>query len=329
MSRAQLTSTVEQNSAGAAAPVVAGKNKIINGDMSVAQRGSSVTYSGTDAYGLDRWYLSGYGSGQSFVASQQTSTAPTGARYYQRIVQSSANSTNIFVLTNLETTDVVKFAGQTVTLSFQYRNVVNSTNTWSASAVYSTATDGNLKPANSPTTITSVSLTNNSSWTSKSITFSVPSTATSFAIQFGTANSTVSGSQFEFTNVQVEIGSVATPFTTATGTLQGELAACNYYFRVFGAGCIGINEASTALDYSFTFDGGGMRTVPALTLFSTSANNFNWGVGTTAYTITSITGNTLTNKGGYLSLNTSNSGISTAGKVVTLLTNNFAASAEL
>jgi hypothetical protein len=286
MSRAQLTSTVEQNSAGAAAPVVAGKNRIINGDMSIAQRGSSVTYSGTDAYGLDRWYLSGYGSGQSFVASQQTSTAPTGARYYQRIVQSSANSTNIFVLYNMETTDVIRFAGQTVTLSFQYRNVVNFTNTWSASAVYSTATDGNLKPANSPTTITSVSLTNSSSWTSKSITFSVPSTATSFAIQFGTTNSTVSGAQFEFANVQVEVGSVATPFTTASGTLQGELALCQRYYWQ--------NVNSNAAIYGDYFAASGtyptilipfpvtMRTTPSVNLVGTFTYSFGSALGVNA-----------------------------------------------
>jgi hypothetical protein len=211
----------------------AGKNFLINGAMEFAQRGTSVSAGTANVYGLDRWYTSGFGTGQPFTIAQGTSNAPTGFRYYQSVTQTSANSTNIFVSQSLETTDVIRLAGKTATLSFLYKIPTNSTSQWSYNVLYSTATDGNLAPFATRTSITSANLTNTTSWTSVSATFAVPSNATSFAIEFATGNSTVNNANFQFTGVQVEIASVATAFTRAGGTIQGELAACQRYYTRF------------------------------------------------------------------------------------------------
>jgi len=321
MSRAQLTSTVEQNTGGAVAPVSGGKNFAANGNFDFWQRGSSFTSNGN--YSSDRWYIF---DGTGYTVSPESTTIQDGSTYSYKITQSSSGYCNIRQA--LESGMVNALAGKTVTFSMYIR----ANSTFNAQVqigiLTNTSADtitGGTWTAQATNTVTP----STSGWTKASVTYAVPSGTKGLAIQVAYTAVVPSGSITYYSQAQLEVGSIATPFSRAGGTLQGELALCNYYFRVFGAGCIGINEASTALDYSFTFDGGGMRTAPALTLFSTSANNFNWGVGTTAYTITSITGNTVTNKGGYISLNTSNSGISTAGKVVTLLTNNFAASAEL
>ncbi len=59
------------------------------------------------------------------------------------------------------------------------------------------------------------------------------SAGSSFDARTGTLG--IQNNTFDFWGVQVEAGSVATPFQTATGTLQGELAACYRYFQRIGS----------------------------------------------------------------------------------------------
>ena len=82
MSRAQLTSTVEQNTGGAVSPYVAGKNLIINGAMEIAQRANSYTVpsgGGNAYYPVDRFLSQDYTwSAGSNVTFSQSTTAPAG-----------------------------------------------------------------------------------------------------------------------------------------------------------------------------------------------------------------------------------------------------------
>ena len=219
-----------------AAPAAAGKNTIINGAMDIAQRGTSFSGSGTTTYGLDRWCFQSSGSNTTFA--QSSSSPPTGFRYFQSVTETSTTSSTWYLAQSIETNNVIPLQGQVVTLSFQYKMPVNFTNPVTVALLYSTGTDANLLNAGSAVTITAGSnvntstgaITNESAWTTGTATFTVPSNATSLAVQFSSATDIVGTGQFDVTGVQLELGSTATTFSRAGGSIGGELELCQRYF---------------------------------------------------------------------------------------------------
>ena len=299
MSRAQLTSTVEQNTGGAVAPFVAGKNKIINGDFGIWQRGTS--FSNFNAqFTADRWKVEVGGGIPTGTITQQTFTpgaAPVAGyegSYYMQINYTALNSATVIELSQ-KIEDVRTFAGQTITLSFWAKADTTRTLT-SAFFRQNFGTGGSASVdtgGNSPVLTTS--------WQRFSYIYTIPSisgktigTGSSLDVRFDlpvTAGSTIS-----IWGIQVEAGSVATAFQTATGTLQGELTACQrYYFRQSGANgvyarfttyvpadntttvyCILITPVSmrivpTVLEYSnLSLYGGGFATFTSATISNDS-----------------------------------------------------------
>jgi len=252
MSRAQLTSTVEQNTGGAVAPFVAGKNAIINGDFYVNQRGfTSTTSSGYVLF--DRF--SNYVADGTVTYSNQTFTAGAapvsgyeGKSFIQSAVsgQTAAGAASFF---SQKIENVRTLAGQTATLSF-WAKAASGTPKIAFEYTQSFGTGGS--PSSSVSTVPIGTVTLTTSWARYSINIAIPSLSgktigttdgtsyleigfwlsagSSFASRassIGIQNNTIG-----VWGVQLEAGSVATPFTTATGTIQGELAACQrYYYR--------------------------------------------------------------------------------------------------
>jgi len=246
MSRAQLTSTVEQNTGGVVAPFVAGKNKIINGDFNVNQRNfSSATADNT--YTFDRWQTS-TGGGCTYTAQTFTvGSAPVAgyeATNFMRLTTTGQSGSSVYSILTQKIESVRTFAGQTVTLSFWAR---------AGSGTPKVAVEFDQyfgSSGSSGTTVYANSVTLSTSWQRYSVTYAVPSIAgqtisggndqlqvvmwvsagTSFNSRTGSLG--IQSNTFDFWGVQLEAGSVATPFTTASGTLQGELALCQrYYWR--------------------------------------------------------------------------------------------------
>ena len=238
MSRAQLTSTVEQNTGGAVAPFVAGKNKIINGDFGVWQRGTSFTNptSASNTYTSDRWVL-GYADANPTSASitQQTftpGTAPVAgyeSAFFGRSTITTVGSTTVYRPFTQRIEDVRVFAGQAATISFWAKA--------DSSRVLTIYWQQNFGTGGSATNGSSSYTANlTTSWQRFSVSFAIPSIAgktigTNSYLEIIFQQAAASGSVLDLWGVQVEAGSVATPFTTATGTVQGELAACQRYYQ--------------------------------------------------------------------------------------------------
>jgi hypothetical protein len=201
---------------------VAGKNAIINGGMDIWQRGTSFTYGGA-AYCADRWGM--VTSGPAFVFSRDSTTVPTGFTYSLKATAPSAGI--MAIQTAIETANAIQYAGQNVTVSMYLATSNSSVVNWELD--YSTSTDNAVN--GTWTTISLQSPTTTTTMTRYSATFAVPSTAKSLRLYIGSTTLPTNGT-INITGVQLELGSTATTFSRAGGTIQAELAACQrYYFR--------------------------------------------------------------------------------------------------
>jgi hypothetical protein len=275
-----------------ATPFAAGKNKIINGDFAINQRGFTSTTT-TATYGFDRWqYFAS--SGATFSAQVFTpGDAPVAgyeAANYTRIVTTGQSGASVSTLIRTNIEDVRNFAGQTVTLSF-----------WAKAATGTPKIASDIRQVfgsgGSPSTTVNTyggSATLSTSWARYSLTATVPSisgktigtTANTSSLQLqiwvsaGTDFDSRTGSlgiqsnTFEIWGIQLEAGSTATPFQTATGTIQGELAACQRYFFRFPENeylYTGSMKSTTNADFVIRFPTQ-MRTAPSVS--ATSGTNF-------------------------------------------------------
>jgi len=249
------------------------RNLIINGDMRIDQRATSVTSS---AYTVDRWGY--YGNLASKATVAQSSTAPTGYINSLLATSSSAYSvaaTDIFVLrqyiegNNIAHLDWGTANAKTVTLSFWVRSSLTGT----FGGVLKNAVEDRCYPY-------SYTISSANTWEQKSITIAGDTTGTwgtgngsgiqlTFGLGVGTtysgtagawsgtnylasatgATSVVgtSGATFYITGVQLEVGENATPFEQRM--YSQELAMCQrYYYKTAGTIRYYKNSANTSAE---------------------------------------------------------------------------------
>lgn len=239
MSRARDTADTQDNVGGAVAPFVAGKNKIINGDFGIWQRGTSFSTPNA-TFTADRWFQGADSVPTTWTISQQTftpGTAPVAGyegTYFYRSLCTTAGSATIADITN-KIEDVRTFAGQTVTLSFWAKADTTRTSLIYLVQVFGTGGSSGVVPSTPSVTFTNT-------WQRFTFTMSVPSVAgktigAGSYLGVNIRQALANGSTLDIWGVQLEAGNVATPFTTASGSIGGELALCQrYYYRMTASG---------------------------------------------------------------------------------------------
>ena len=214
-------------------PIMAGKNAVINGGMDFWQRGTS---SGSAGYQTaDRWYEN---ATSSTTFAQETTVVPTGSKYSFKMTAGATAS--MYIQQAIETNNSLQFAGQLVTVSAQVQASVTTGMT--VNAQYSTSVDNPASGTWSTIAATSGGTGNavTGSFTRISGVYLIPANAKSILFQITTTSTVANGVIVYIGQCQLELGSTATTFSRAGGSIGGELALCQrYYWRVVAGGTFG------------------------------------------------------------------------------------------
>jgi hypothetical protein len=248
------------------------RNRIINGDMDIDQRnaGAAQTFTAAAAlaYSVDRWY--GYCTGAN-VSGQQITGATAGQFRYR--FTGAASVTAIGFGQRIEQLNSADLASTTATLSVDLANSLLTSVTWTAYYATTANTFGTLASP-TRTQIATGTFTVTSTVTRYSTNISVPGAATTGIEIVFTVGAQTSGT-WTIGNVQLEPGSVATPFERRP--IGTELALCQRYYLSATTGAT-LNVVGTTANVSYMGNFPvTMRANPAIagvTASFTSTNNF-------------------------------------------------------
>jgi hypothetical protein len=241
------------------------KNRIINGQMQIAQRATSatITAGSTIAAGystVDRFYV--YCTGANVTAAQ---VAGTGATKNRLQITGAASVTAVGIGQRIEQLNSYDMAGSTATLSLDISNSLLTTVTWTAYYANTADTFGTLASP-TRTQIATGTFTVTSSLTRYSTQISIPAAATTGIEVVLTVGAQTSGT-WVVGNIQLEESSIATSFDVRPyGT---ELALCQrYYEAVASYPVYVVNNQLTHVGYKVT-----KRDVPSTVTLSSGTIN--------------------------------------------------------
>ena len=262
---------------------MAGRNRIINGNMAIWQRGTSFTPAlSTIVYTIDRWFVIAEGAAPTI-----SQTAADFGPYYSSptlTITGIASNTETKLYQRIESANSSDLAGQTVTFSFWAYQTTGTTQTIYQSSTYANTTTDNFgagqtaidtNAAMTPTVASGV-------WTQVSCQIAIPTVAVKgiqVILNVGTNGALGSGQTFSIGKVQLEKGSTATDFEYRP--YSTELALCQRYTIKAGGDTSSQDLGMAVLTGSTNARGVFplpvvMRSVPTFTLVGAASS---WFVG--------------------------------------------------
>lgn len=281
------------------------RNRIINGDMRVDQRNAGAAVTTDGSYPVDRFRMN-LSAGAGISAQRSTAVVPTGFTHALGLTVTSTKTpaaADQFDITHkVEGLNVADLAwgsasAQSITLSFWVRASVTGT--------YAVAV---MNAANNRSYVANYTVSASNTWEQKTITIAGDTTGTwvttsadsgitlRFDLGSGSNRNTTAGAwaagnytrtsgsvslvsnssaTLHVTGVQLERGTVATPFERRPYSV--ELLLCQRYLRALKSGLVGFWASSTAVRLQCTWPG--MRATPTfsqsgtLTVTDNSSNS--------------------------------------------------------
>jgi hypothetical protein len=300
-----------------------GRNEILNGNFDLWARGTSFVY--TALYSADRWghhqFQVGVSTRQTFVAGGEH---PGNSQYVMRVSGNSVNGVRMQVAQGIEHLNTIPLRGKRVTLSYYLRcsaasfsvnptavrgyvgyttgtaDAVFNTNNYLVTSANATATQGSL-----PTT-----------WKKYTVSLNIPTNANNVAVVFQTDLDPVflTSDWYEISQVKLEVGSVATPFSLAGGSIGGEITLCERYYQTITHQLWGDGYSAGAGAYVVLASGSfrtTMRTTPSVTAPTWALSLVNTPT-LDSYTTTGITFAAISNGTGRMTLRSSSAIIAEA-----------------
>jgi hypothetical protein len=271
------------------------RNRIINGNFDIWQRGTSFNVTNTATYTADRWRCRFNGSGGTRTLSQSAfglgQTAVQGQpKYYLRYAQTGAGSGATYNQLEQRIEGVSTFAGQQVTISFYAKRLGGSFTLPSLSFAQVFGTGGSPSATEYLTFGADTAIT--TSFTKYSFTVDIPSIAGKvlgstgddyLAVRFGLPVN--AAFTLDIAQVQIEPGPVATPFEQRP--IGVELALCKRY-----AQWVPFSQqfyASGAVTHESTLSWPEMRTNPNAAALTADPNTANLALNNSSNVISRVT----------------------------------------